>query len=62
MFSRLKVPPLSVLLDRPAEYSSSEKGSFCSSSVVDEREGEIRWGWFGAEGYVTEREWRPGRG
>jgi len=62
MFSRLKVPALSVLFERPAEYSSSENGSFCSSRVVDESEGEMRCGWFGADGDVTDRACKLGRG
>ena len=50
MFSRLNVR--SVLVKRK---SSSENDSPISSSAVVESEGEIRWGWFGADGEVTDR-------
>lgn len=59
MCSKLNV--LSVLLLRLTAMSSSKKGSFISSRVVDERAGERRAGWFGADGDVTERECSPGR-
>ena len=42
--------------------SSSEKDSPISSSAVVERDGEMCWFWLGAEGEVTDRAWRPGRG
>lgn len=57
MFSRLKVR--SALVRR---ISSSEKDSPISSSAVVESEGEMRWVWLGADGEVTDRACKPGRG
>lgn len=57
IFSRLKVRSEFV-----KRRSSSEKDSPISSSAVVESEGEMCWPGLGADGEVTDRACKPGRG